>query len=122
MTLVENFRTDILEIHRYSKGTIKYGKYESQEITPFNVNAVVQPMKSKELVDFPDLQHIKGKLIVYTDIELNTANEEENIKADYFIWRNDKYSVYVIDDRTQTDLPHFKSVAIKTDAFEDKRQ
>jgi len=122
MTLISDFATAILTINRFDSGKMVKGVYTSGEITEIpNIQASVQPLRAFEYKNYPDLQRTSSAVKVFTDIELLTANDKVKKKADRFTWGGYQYEVIGVEDWTNTDLPHYKSLAIKVDTFEAKR-
>lgn len=122
MTLIDNFKTDEITIKRYDTGAYNNGVYVPGAITEFTVNAVVMPLTGKELLNLPEAQRTKRALRVYTDIQLVTADDVNNKKADRFDHQEREYEIQKNEDWTRTDIEHYKSIAIEVDSYEGDRK
>lgn len=122
MTLIDNFKTDTLEVTRQGIGTYVEGIYQDVILPVFNMDASVQTMKPHEMINLPEAQRTKEAIWIFSDSQLFTVNEKTKIKADRVLWRGDDYEIQKVEDWTKTDLPHFKSIGIRVDNLEQNRK
>ena len=121
MSLIANFQTDTIKINRFAVGEYVNGNYVPGAITEINISAVIIPLSGKDLLNLPEAQRTKEARRVYTDIQLFTADEVDSKKADRFLHDGIYFEIQRVEKWTNTDLPHYKCIAVKTDSYEGER-
>ena len=122
MSLVDNFMTDTVEIKRFAVGSYVKGQYQRGNIEKIEgVICSIQPIKGRELMNLPEAQRTKEGVKLYTNIELFTADDVNNKKADRFEYNNQEWEIQKVERWVNTDIEYFKSLAVKVDSFEGDR-
>lgn len=74
------------------------------------VNA--QPVNPKEMLHLPEGQRVKSRLRLFGTDELKTSDINAHTKADRVVWCGKTYEIESVTDWSETDLPHYESVAV----------
>lgn len=118
MTLISSFQTDTISVirsktsgyHDDDTGMYVNGKSEKIEMV-----VAINPATGKDLKNLPESQRTSQAIKVYSNELLVTANENISKKADCIEWRGCDYQVQNVEDWTNTDIPHYKSIAVKVE-------
>lgn len=123
MSIIDNLKTETLSVTRYATGdwTTSKGRYTPGSNSVLSVVASVQPMTPKETRLLPEHLRNRGIIKLYTETELKPVSPTNNTLADTFTWRGNDYVVWGVESWINTDIPHYKVIAFKKDANEDKR-
>tara|TARA_R110002012_G_scaffold271932_2_gene457262 strand:- start:751 stop:1140 length:390 start_codon:yes stop_codon:yes gene_type:complete len=117
-SLIGAFKTDIITIIRtdtpsgYDDST---GMATQGTTSITQAQAVIIPATGKDLKNLPEAQRIKEAIKIYTDEALQTADDNTSKNADVITWRGVNYQIQNMEDWTSTDIPHYKSMAVKVE-------
>lgn len=114
-TPISNFLTDTIEVERRCSGSWVRGRFEGGELEKFSLSASVQPMKGNLVIQEPSARRTGDHVRVYTEQVLYATDEKNNIVADVITRRGIRYEILEVQDWTETDMPHYKSIAVKID-------
>lgn len=87
-----------LRIVRSNPGTYENGRWTEGEKEVLTIIAVVQPLKSHEMVRVPEGRRTTGALKVYTMSRLQTADVKKQVQPDRFCWHGDEFEILAVDD------------------------
>jgi hypothetical protein len=80
--------------------------------TSFSMTASVQRLTPQETAAMPEGQRSSEWIKVYTGTQLLRADESERTKGDVVLFHGREYEVKKIEDWTDTELPHYKALAV----------
>lgn len=104
-----------ISVTRRAAGSYEDGVWVDGETEEISLSAIVQPMRSRELLNFPEAQRTRQAIKIYCDTELQTADEDAGTRADLVAYGGRSYEVHQVDQYTELGLGHFKAVAFKVD-------
>lgn len=122
MSLIDSFKTDEIAVTRFDSGTLVKGRYQKGNETNLTLQAVVLPVSGKERLQLPETIRTTEIIRLYTKEALLTANESESKKADTIEWHGQSYQVHKVEHWNQTDIPHYKSFAVKIEKNVNERR
>jgi hypothetical protein len=101
-----------LRILRRLPGTYdENGRWMEGEPTVLDIIAVVQPLKSHEMVRVPEGRRTTGSVKLYSQTRLQTADAKKQRQPDRFCWNGDEYEVLSVDDWSQGG--YYKAIAVE---------
>jgi len=114
--LIFSFKTTTLTIRRPTAGKWVRGEFRPGKEETFEVVANVQNATPDEVLQVPEGRRGGEQKVVYTEHELQAANESAQLKGDIFEYKGNIYEVHKVEDWSDmTDLPHYKSICLKRD-------
>jgi len=119
-----SFATDSIDITRFAAGSRVKGRYVKGAPTVIpDVFVSVQPAKPNEILRLPEGQRTKEVLRIFSNPvdQLFTVRENGNISADRINWKGQDYEVAMVEDWTDKDISHFKSMAVRIDVQENEK-
>ena len=122
MTLINNFKTEVISVTRFGKGEYIKGTYASGKKIELTIDAVFIPFKGNEHELLSEGKRAKEVGQVYTKEPLFPANDKAGTKADIITARNKTYEIKNVENWTHTDLNHYRSIAIEIERNVDERK
>ncbi len=122
MSLIDSFKTDDIAVTRFAKGEYDKGIFKQGEKETLLLKAVVIPTKGRELLKLSEGQRTKESITIYSKDKLCLRQDKNSSTPDHLIWKNNTYQVEMVEDRTVTDINHYKSIAVKVEHQSDKRK
>lgn len=101
-----------LTLSRYALGSFSTGDYVKASPTTVVVQANVQPMKDREILQMPEADRTKIWLKVYSASEIR-SNKEGAYDADRFEWQGDTFQVERVQNYSMGILNHWRATACK---------
>lgn len=93
MTVVALLKTGTYAVTRYAAGAYTAGLWVEGGTTVLNLDAAVQPMRGRELVNVPEGKRAGDLRRVYCDTELRTADETAGTSADRITIGSEVYEI-----------------------------
>lgn len=127
MTLVGNFKEETIRVIRYGNGAYgkKSGRWEGgKQFADETFTVSVQPLRGNELLNLPQGQRESENVKIYSDERIFTVRNSnaESKTADCIEWRGCSYQIQSVEDWTKTDIPHYKSIAVKIEKQPSERK
>ena len=93
------------------------GFFSNSVSSTFLITASVQPASGEDLLIFPEGERTKEFLLLFTETELNTADQDTGQKADQVEFKNKTYEVKKVSPfLTGTTLDHYECIVAKVNA------
>lgn len=83
--------------------------------TSLTLTASVQPVKGRELLNFPEAQRTKGIIKIYSTTAMQTANEAAGTKADIVTYQGKQWEIHEVNYWPHLSQAHYKAIAFKVD-------
>lgn len=101
-----------LTITRLGKATLmENGRFSDPTETTLVINASVQPMKANEMQALPEGRRGCRAMKVYSDVQLNMANQMTGQQADRFMWFGTWFEVVASDFYQNNVINHYRAYA-----------
>ena len=113
-SLIQAMSTDDVIICR-RKGRYIKGRFKSTSEKRLKARMAVFPLTPNELLRLPEARRTTESLNFYSDERLFTTDEKISRRADLVHVRNKVFEIHSVEDWTNTDLPHFRSIGVKVD-------
>lgn len=101
-----------LTISRYALGNYTTGDYVKATPTTVIVEANIQPMRDREILQMPEADRTKIWVKVYS-ASLIRSNKEGAYDADRFEWQGDIFQVEKVQNYSMGVLDHYRATACK---------
>lgn len=99
---------------RPAQGSLIKGRWEAGALgEPVEFRASIQPLRGLELLIQAEGERTKETVRIYTETQLQVANEAAKLKGDRVTWEGKVYEVQVQEAWDQTRIPFFKFKAVK---------
>lgn len=103
-------------VNRTAIGSYIGGRYVDGTVTSIPIEANVQPVNAKELLNLPEAQRSRDVIKIYTSFELKAAREGVvSTKADLIVYDGSTWQVHSSDTYKMGILNHTKALAFKLD-------
>ncbi len=112
--LTDIFKRDVAVI-RPGAGAYINGVWQQNTGSSFTIRANVQPVPAIVMETLPEGYRTKSAFILYTNTELNTAQEDLN-NADIVQLYGEKYFVTKKEIWGNTNLAHYEIIVVKEDS------
>jgi hypothetical protein len=112
--LILGFKTDDITVKRFSKGKLVKGVFKEGAKTESTIIGAVVPISGQELLRLSEGQRTREGIKVYTDEPLFTA--EDGKSPDIICLRGKEYQVQDVKSWLYSDLPYYRSLAIRIEA------
>ena len=127
MSLIKSFQRENIKVIRYENGSYNdtTGLYEEgRKVSEEDFTVSVQPFKGNKLRNEIEGQRESEGIRIYSDEEIFTVRDSNaNSKlADCVEWRGCSYQVQSVENWTLTDIPHYKSIAMKIEKSSSQRK
>lgn len=122
MSLIDSFKTDDVTVTTFGKGNYEKGVFKQGDKHTSTVKAVVIPIRGRELLKLSEGQRSKEAITVYTKDKLCSIDDRNAKRPDHLEWRGHIFQVQMVEDRTETDINHYKTVAVKIENQSDQRK
>lgn len=80
-------------VTRYAGGVLVNGFWTDSVASTFTMTASIQPARAEELVDLPQGERTNEHVKIYTESELNPADETSQTQGDRVAWNGHDYEV-----------------------------
>lgn len=122
MSLINSFKTDDITVTRFSKGVYVKGIFKKGTETNLVVKAVVTPLTGQELLKLSEGRRTREGVKVYTEEPLLNEEDGAGKSPDIICLRGKKYEVQESSPWLFTDLPHYRSLAVKVEQNVESRK
>lgn len=102
-----------ITVKRYSgAGSYVNGTWSPGTSGNVTVRASVQPLRPNELLHLPEGDRTRAGVKIYSDAELQTADEATGIAADEVTWDGEQWEVQKVSSHF-LGLAHYKAIALR---------
>ena len=125
MGLVDSFlrpSSDKLAIVSFHSGKYIQGRWDEGKPAIRYLRASLQPMKAREIQQLPEARRTSEAVKIYVETPISTQDVIALKSAERVCFKGVDYEVHQVEDWTDTDLPHYKVIALKVDAHRAKRE
>jgi hypothetical protein len=101
-------------VTRAAAGSYVDGRWVAGSTSTLTVTASAQPHRARpdELLHLPEADRTRESLRLYTETELQTADEETQTPADLVTWDGEQWEVVRVES-WPLGLAHYKAIALR---------
>lgn len=105
--------TVTVSVTRFSGNWVN-GHYVKSPGETIEIQASIQPMRGNEVLVLPEHRRSERSIKIYSETRFQESDEEHNLPADEFEYDGVIFQVFqCMNWEIGTDIPHYKTIALK---------